>query len=125
MKKLFAILLLLGITLYSIDVFSQSYKVTIMGDMNDADYVIKKSTLNKEELKQLEYIISITGPNWSNRIKYDGPFLATNVYKDTLREDDFELMNRVLPKGELGINYIKYIKVEQGHFRDYYILQTY
>jgi hypothetical protein len=123
MKKLIAILSLLLITAYSI--YAQQYKVTVMGDMNDADYVIKRSTLNKEEVKQLEYIISITGSNWSNRVKYDGNFLATNVYKDKLNPNDFALMDRVMPKGEIGINYIKYIKVELGNFRDYYILQTF
>ena len=89
--------------------------VIVIGDTNDGDYIIEKNPITDKQISQLKTIISkLTGGynNWDTRWEYaDNNQLATQVYKDVLSKEDFQLMQQIIPYGEYGIHTIESIEI--------------
>jgi hypothetical protein len=85
--------------------------IIIKGDTNDGDYITEKSEITDQEIEQIKEILKITGSNWNTRWEYDEDELATLVYKDILTEEQFKLMDKFVPSGEIGIHTLSSVDI--------------
>jgi hypothetical protein len=90
------------------------YYLVVQADTNDADYVMEKSEISKEEIEDIKRIAKVIKSckerhNWPDN---DGEESIEELYKGQLSQEDIEYFSQYVPSGgEYGVHSIDFIEL--------------